>query len=373
MGPEHDFVGGTGWDDLDVHIWVHGVECSFMITTPDEFGDWGVDFDDAGFDLVPGTGGRAEQVDGDDDATAVDWYIPVPRMVVQITEDWIWAQNSGPNSTVTFSVYDAPGGGPLIDPVPTLQVDENGEAFLGLWDYGLDLVPGNYVVISDGLLTKELILEALTYDLLDLTEGSLTGTAPEPYGRTVSLGLGFPEFDWGTDVASDGEGRWAAAYGGPLPLDLHTAYAEVFDDDGDASEVRPTRIEAEVGIDIRPWTRMNLEACGSRWDLLPVAVLSTGDFDATAVDHDTVRFGRTGTEATVVTFFRWPMRYARDVNGDGLRDMVYTFRFGDTGFSCADIPRGRRYANVVGILTASMGDFYLQGRDNLTLFRPLWW
>ena len=59
------------------------------------------------------------------------------------------------------------------------------------------------------------------------------------------------------------------------------------------------------------------------------------------------------------------------MNGDGLLDMVYTFRFGDTGFSCADVPLGQRTARVEATLTGWMGDIYLEGRDSLTLFRLL--
>jgi hypothetical protein len=296
-------------------------------------------------------------------------------MVVQITDDWIWAQNWVPNSTLTFSVYDAPEGGALIDPAPNVLVDENGEAFLGLWGYGLDIVPGNYVVISDGLLSKELILEDLTYDLLDLTEGSLTGTAPEPYGRTVSLGIGFPEHDWVTDVTSEEAGYWAAEYGGPIPMDLHTAYAQVFDEDDDVSEVNPSRVEGEVGIDILPGIRPNLFACRLTSAWLPVAVLSAEGFDATQLDTDSIRFGRTGTEAPVLRTGQnqRPLAYAMDVNRDGLEDMVYVFRFGDTGFSCADIPPRQYFANVEGKLTGHTGMVEVSGVDVIRLFRLFGW
>ena len=363
-----DSVVGTADPGAIVNVWPHETGEQIPVETAAD-GVWRVAFGEA-YNIVAGSGGRAEIRDEYYNGTAVDWYVPIPKIIVQITDDWIWAQNYTPNSTVTFSVYEGRGGALLIDPAPTVQSDENGEAFLGLWD-DLDVVSGNHVVVTDGMVTHELTIEAVTYDLLDLTDGSLTGTAPEPYGRTVSLGLGFPLYDWGTEVASDGEGRWAAAYGGPIPMDLHTAYAQVFDEDGDVSEVRPARIEAEVGIDIRPWSGTNLVWCRATWDLLPVAVLSEDGFDATAIDHDTVRFGRTGVEAAVASLAGRPLRYARDVNGDGLRDMVYTFRFGDTGFSCADIPLGQHSARVEATLSGWMGDIHLEGTDTLTLIRVL--
>lgn len=63
---------------------------------------------------------------------------------------------------------------------------------------------------------------------------------------------------------------------------------------------------------------------------IPVAILSTADFDATTVDAGTVRFGATGTEATA--------RHSavEDVNGDGKPDMIFQFETQATGIKCGD-------------------------------------
>jgi hypothetical protein len=62
---------------------------------------------------------------------------------------------------------------------------------------------------------------------------------------------------------------------------------------------------------------------------LPVAILSTDEFDATVdVDLATVRFGATGTEAA-------PLRATRaDVNEDGLPDLLLHVAIPDTGIAC---------------------------------------
>jgi hypothetical protein len=93
------FVGGTGSPELEVHIWVHEVNSSFMITSPDEYGDWGVDFDDVGFTIVPGTAGLAEQVDEDSDATAVAWSIPNPTVTVFLEWEGLTGLAIGTGST----------------------------------------------------------------------------------------------------------------------------------------------------------------------------------------------------------------------------------------------------------------------------------
>jgi len=64
--------------------------------------------------------------------------------------------------------------------------------------------------------------------------------------------------------------------------------------------------------------------------VVPVAILSTPTFDATKVNPLTVRFGRTGTEASPVHFS------LQDVNGDGLLDMVLQFRVQSTGLQPGD-------------------------------------
>ncbi len=58
--------------------------------------------------------------------------------------------------------------------------------------------------------------------------------------------------------------------------------------------------------------------------MVDVAILSTSTFDATNVNPSTVRFGRTGTEAAADQFT------LKDVNKDGRRDIVFTFRVAQT-------------------------------------------
>jgi len=84
-----------------------------------------------------------------------------------------------------------------------------------------------------------------------------------------------------------------------------------------------------VNIDVQPGDSqpvVNLKSQG----VVPVAILSTSTFDATKVNPLTVRFGRTGTEASPVH------SSLQDVNGDGLLDMVLQFKTQSTGFQLGD-------------------------------------
>jgi len=85
----------------------------------------------------------------------------------------------------------------------------------------------------------------------------------------------------------------------------------------------------EVAIDIKPGSfpnSINPRSIGT----IPVAILTTGTFDATTVDPGAVRFGRTGTEAA-------PVRSAlEDVDGDGDTDLILHFNTQATAIQCGN-------------------------------------
>lgn len=79
-----------------------------------------------------------------------------------------------------------------------------------------------------------------------------------------------------------------------------------------------------VDIDIKPGSDPNSINPNSK-GVIPVAILTTPDFDATTVDAETVRFGP--DEAGAV---HWALE---DVDGDGDTDMVLHFKTQETGFA----------------------------------------
>jgi hypothetical protein len=67
-----------------------------------------------------------------------------------------------------------------------------------------------------------------------------------------------------------------------------------------------------------------------RGGMLPVAVFTTEEFDATRVNPGTVRFGAEGTEGSV---FRTS---SDDVDKDGDVDVLFLFRMEELGLECSD-------------------------------------
>jgi hypothetical protein len=87
----------------------------------------------------------------------------------------------------------------------------------------------------------------------------------------------------------------------------------------------------EVVIDIKLGSSsntINLKSNG----MIPVAFLTTGTFDATAVAPLSVRFGPKGAQEA------HGKGHIEDVNQDGEPDLVLHFRTQETGIRCGDTP-----------------------------------
>jgi beta-glucanase (GH16 family) len=73
--------------------------------------------------------------------------------------------------------------------------------------------------------------------------------------------------------------------------------------------------------------------CNQGSGVVPITLYSTADFDATTVDHTTVSMG-TAFETHVDRKTGVAKRHVEDVNDDGLMDLVFHFRFAESGLPC---------------------------------------
>jgi hypothetical protein len=140
--------------------------------------------------------------------------------------------------------------------------------------------------------------------------------------------------------------------------------------DGDEYPLFPGAALVLVTLDVKPRSDPNTWPCKNIDNGLPVGVMSHVGFDATTLDADSVRFGKTGVESAEVHTDTSgnAQRHVKDINRDGLLDMVFHFRFGDTGFSCSDIPSGEKSVTLPAYLTGSTVDgTTIQGEDTLRL------
>jgi hypothetical protein len=106
----------------------------------------------------------------------------------------------------------------------------------------------------------------------------------------------------------------------------------------------------EVDIDIKPGSDPNSMNLGSK-GMVPVAVLTTDDFDASDVDPVTVEFAGTSP-------LRWAME---DVDGDGDMDLLFHFKTQEL-----DLDESSNEATLTG---ATFGGQPIQGTDTVNIVK----
>ncbi len=160
---------------------------------------------------------------------------------------------------------------------------------------------------------------------------------------------------------------------GGYPIDIKPALAYRFNVD-DKGVPDPTNLLVEidnveytfvltkkdviltVGIDIKPGEFPNPINPNARGKI-PVAILSTATFDATTVDRASVRFGKTGTEASEVKSEAEPDDVDQD--GDGDVDLLLHFQTQETGILC-----GNTAAMIKGRTSGAEG-IEIEGSDSI--------
>ena len=105
-----------------------------------------------------------------------------------------------------------------------------------------------------------------------------------------------------------------------------------------------------VAVDVKPGDSQNNIQPNSN-GRISVAILSTASFDASTIDETSLKFGPEQIP---------PDRggHLRDVNGDGLLDLVLQFRVRESGIQCGD--------SRVSITGETAGDIRFGGSDSVT-------
>lgn len=186
----------------------------------------------------------------------------------------------------------------------------------GSFDCTADITVGN-----DGPGTD--VQATLTADLTGSEDCTITPTREQTTGLTLAAGQTVTQHY-----------TWHVACPGP-------ALAHTFTFTGHIAQAEPHVTDPLVDntvtvvwspIDIKPNSDPNSINLGRKGEI-SVAVLGTPTFNPfTDLNTDTLRFGRTGTEALVVRCATEP----EDVNGDGIGDMTCKFNNTETGFQVGD-------------------------------------
>lgn len=227
----------------------------------DGLGPWLAVFSEAGTDPglsaaeqgvydigIPGSSVVTEQRQGDGE-TDVELHFPNPRFRVDPEADQVFGEEWPEGVTVTISVDDGAE-------TPTQLAQETAVVYRwgdNPWEvgfdaeFGIDIVPGHVVTVTDGAITKDHTVIELVDVALDPTTAIVTGSTIS--WTVVQVGLG-NDSEWaGREVMSDGDGWFTAdlgqqvAEGEPGDGVMSTPLADgtggdvrVPDDDGDATQ-----------------------------------------------------------------------------------------------------------------------------------------
>jgi hypothetical protein len=175
-------------------------------------------------------------------------------------------------------------------------------------------------------------------DLVPVDEGSFDHTDSYilPFNLPVDGVYYVGVTHWGTQVVDGG----ALLGGGGNPTGTYTVtisiqrqVAEV-PQDPPASEPLPQLPAVQhVNIDIRPGQRAETAIVHLSRAKIPVAVLSSEDFDAMQIDTSTLTFGHSGDEQSLLKCHPKGI----DVNRDGRRDMLCLFSVKAANFEPNDM------------------------------------
>lgn len=95
----------------------------------------------------------------------------------------------------------------------------------------------------------------------------------------------------------------------------------------------PPDLPVPVVIDIKPNNTPNSINCNNVNDLIPVAILTTPDFDAAWVNYETVEF-EGAVESHINKKTGLKQQHLEDVDLDGDMDLVFHFLLSETGLDC---------------------------------------
>jgi len=238
-----DTVWGTADPGAVIEV-IHLTDRSiFRRVTADQNGGWLADFAVAGdepgeeklYDFLSGDILMILQDDDDGDHTQVDWQVLTPDITAAPSNDWISGEEWPIDATVTIEIDDL---GTTQNPdFSTSQIateegwrpDQIGGSFHYWSEY--DFSPGDVVTLSDGIITKSLVVSDVQITTIDIDNDVIAGFTDPDRDMWV-----FVHGENGTmkKIQSDSSGYWSADFADAYNIRVGTEGSlKVFDDDED--------------------------------------------------------------------------------------------------------------------------------------------
>ncbi len=192
--------------------------------------NWTVDL--SPYDLVPGENGAAAQYDDDGDGTWIEWQVPNPRFDTHPVDDRIegfdWPIGTSVNLNINNGEHTdsgVVGVAPWDSNQTYVEFDLSGAH---------DLLPGDEIVLTDGVTTKEHVVTDLTVISMDDVLNIVSGTTTAPFDVEV---WAHADSENSHQAVTPVAGVWDADLS-PYDLSLGEDGAAVqYDDDGDTTWV----------------------------------------------------------------------------------------------------------------------------------------
>jgi hypothetical protein len=167
-------------------------------------------------------------------------FVRNPHIVGSVAGDWLATVEFNPG-TLTLFIYESPAEDAPLLWQGSREADETRVTQFSYEDHGQDLVPGNYLVVTDGAFEKGLLLETFTIERFDSRNEIMAGTAPGGLEVLVVAGMAEAETQGVISVIADLESSvWSANFRS-IRFNITEAmrpwsFARIFDEDGDANE-----------------------------------------------------------------------------------------------------------------------------------------
>ncbi len=207
----NDVVSGRAPPGSSVRISVRGFWTSNEVTvTTDSGGNWQADFSVRGFDVTGGAYLTAKTSDADGDTTVTSGW--TSNIEVSLSEDSIRANSIAVGGSVRYQIFESKGGPSLYGPVTRQIGSFRSYDTLSRSQHGIDLVPGNYVVMTDlatGTL-RDLVLADLSIISVDVENDTVSGTGPA--SETVGVWVRSLNQGYGASTTAAGDGSWAVDF-----------------------------------------------------------------------------------------------------------------------------------------------------------------
>ncbi|MFL5382544.1 MAG: hypothetical protein ACJ8GN_08550 [Longimicrobiaceae bacterium] len=236
----------------------------------------------------------------------------------QVSGGMLHMNTLGSNAVAAYSIPDA------FDPDVELTLEFRVRVLPGTEPFGVDFV------VSDDITGRD-------FEFGFTSGGVLLPPPPNsrpllPFDVTGDFHTYHVHVDGGSSVYQltiDGVPAASATVSGGDPVHRLFQFGDLTGDYDGAADIDFIRYcqARTIQVDVKPGdapNSINPRSLG----VIPVAVLTDGDFDAATLDPSTVRFGATGTEAAPVHVS------SADVDGDADLDAIFHFETRQTGIAC---------------------------------------